>query len=296
MNPSHTESHSTSTYNTYTSIVIAGGAMKVMSVIGVIRFLEEHKLVKDIKNYVVTSAGAIISLLMALNFNSQEIKKLVLDNLQDNSLTTFDADGILDMVSTYGINNGEALENTLDKLIKKKYPNVTTFLDFTKATGKNLVICVSNLTKENHEFFSVDSTPQISVAKAVRTSCSIPVMFCPVYINGDLFLDGGLFNNFPIDYFHDNKLHDILAINITTKNYQRVDNFFQYLRFIINSVIKKFNQKSINNEDRNVLTLEFEDNDSWFTWNEIKISLSKEQLDEYIELGYREANVRLTNT
>jgi NTE family protein len=269
-------------------MVIAGGAMKVMSVIGIIKYLEEKRMMSSIKNFVGTSAGSIISLLLCLGYTSEEIKRHVLEAVQDKTLTTFEADGIFDMFSTYGINSGESLENLFNKLIYKKYKTTNmTFIDLAKVSGKNLVVCVSNLSKEKHEFFNVDNTPNYSVAQAVRISCSIPILFCPVNIDDNLYLDGGIYNNFPIDYFTDNHLRDILAINITVTNYQKHDNFLQYVRYIFNSLIEKFHKKSVNIEEQNVITLEFDDDDGWFTFSEVKFTLTKELLEKYIEMGYQ---------
>ncbi len=278
----------------YTSIVIAGGALKVLAVIGILKYLEEKDLLKYVKNYVGTSAGAIMSLLLALGYNSNEIHKLVLQTLEDKNITTFNPSEIFDIFDNYGLSNGDNLEILFNKIIMKKFQkNDLSFIEFAKATGKNLVICISNLTKEKHEYCSVDTTPNFSVAKAIRISCSIPLMYSPVILNDNIYLDGGLYNNFPIDYFSDHVLKDILGINIITTNYQKSDNFINYIRFILNSLIEKFNTKSINNKDRNVITLEFEDDDNWFSISEVKISLTKDKLEKYISHGYQVAKDNL---
>jgi predicted acylesterase/phospholipase RssA len=121
-------------------------------------------------------------------------------------------------------------------------------------------------------------------------------MFCPVYINDDIYLDGGIYNNFPIEYFKDNKLHDILGVNIVCKNYQKKDSFFEYFGFIFNSIVKKFNHKSITDLDKNIITLEFSDSDddSWFSLSEMKITVSNELLEKYTKMGYDEAVLKLT--
>jgi predicted acylesterase/phospholipase RssA len=270
----------------YTSVVIAGGALKVMSVIGVVQYLQEKDALSSIKNFVGTSAGAILCLLMSLGFTSQQMKKIVVDALSDETITKFDPDGILNILSTYGISSGDQLETLFNKLIyKKTFANTITFMELAKKTGKNLVVCVSNLTKEKPEFFCVDTTPHFSVAKAVRMSCTIPIMFQPVEVDDNLYVDGGLYNDFPIDYFPDSKLHDILGINIINKNYQKHDNFIQYVNFIFKSILSKHNMKPFTCVERNILTLEFDD-DEWFSLFEISIKFTKEQLDEYIAMGY----------
>ena len=274
----------------YTSLVIAGGATKVLAVIGIAKYLQEHDELKHIKNYVGTSAGALMCLLLSMDYTYEKLFSTVANTLKDKSITTLNPEGIFELLDTYGISDGENLYNLLDKLVYDRFKvRKMTFIQFAKSSGKNLVICVSNLTKERHEFFSVDTTPDMQVAEAVRISCAIPLLFQPIKIKGDIYLDGGIYNNFPIDYFPDHQLRDILGINIIAKNYQKSDDFFQYLGFIFSSILEKFNKKTINNKDRNVITLEFDDEESWLSISEIKIYISDEKLKKYIDLGYQAA-------
>lgn len=272
----------------YTSIVIAGGAMKAMACIGVTKYLEEQGIMKSIKNFVGTSAGSIICLTMILGYSSQEIKKVIIEILADDEATKFDIEKIFDILTTYGMNDGSGLEKGIKKILYKKYHlEDITFIDLAKASGKNLVVCVSNLTKESCEYFSVDTTPNLSVIKAIIASCSIPILFQPIEINSCLYVDGGLYNNFPINYFSDHKLRDILGINIVFKKYQKHDTFGKYLRFLFNSMLDKSNENITNNKDKNIVTLEFEDEEVWFTFDDVKIKLSENKLEEYINIGYK---------
>lgn len=271
----------------YTSIVISGGAMKAMACIGVARLLEERGLMKPVKNFVGTSAGSIICLFMALGYTSVEIRAALLETLSDDSLTSFDIEKIFDIMTTYGMNDGSGIARSLERAIYRKYHiKDVSFMDLAKASGKNLVVCVSNLTKETPEYLSVDTAPGLSVIKAVVASCSIPILFQPVEIGGCMYLDGALYNNFPIDYFSEHKLRDILGINIVFKNYQNNETFGKYLRFLFNSVVERFNKKVMDSKDRNIVTLEFEDEEGWFSLDDAKIRLSEEKLEEYIALGY----------
>ena len=282
----------------YNSLVIAGGAMKVLSVIGVFQYLEEKNILKNIHNFVGTSAGALMCLLISLGYNATEIKDIVVDSLQNEKITNLNADGLLDILSTYGISDGSDLEELYDNLIYKKLKKrKLTFIEFAKMTGNNLVICVSNLSKERSEYMCVNNTPDISISKAVKISCSIPILYTPTTLNGELYVDGGVYNNFPIDYFKDHSLKDILGINIITKNYQRNDSFMEYIQFIMHSIIHKLNHKSniiYNSNDKNIITLEFEDNDGWFNISEIKISIPLDILEKYIKMGYDECKNKLS--
>lgn len=75
---------------------------------------------------------------------------------------------------------------------------------------RDLYIIATNLTKHEAVVFSIDTTPNVSVADAVLLSGSIPLYFeAPRFDGrslgqGDYYADGGILNNFPIHIF-DNK-------------------------------------------------------------------------------------------
>ena len=277
----------------FSSIVVAGGALKVISVIGCIKYLEEKDLVVNIKNFVGTSAGSIMCLFMVLGFSYMEIIDFFVHNLFDEDIGRFDPDECFNLLSQYGISSGKNIELFVKRMLAKKLtgPNIEniTFLELAKQTGKNLVVCVSNLTKEQPEYFNVDTMPNLSVATAIRVSCSIPLLFIPISINNDIYIDGGLFNNFPIGYFKNNTLKDILGINVSCRNYRKADTFLEYMNFIINSLIDKANvmgSSSLNDSERNIVTLEFEE-DEWFSFTEMSIKFPKEKWVAYINKGYQ---------
>lgn len=269
----------------FTSIVISGGALKVISVIGCFKYLEEKNLVKNLKNFVGTSAGTLMLLFLILDYTHIEIIEFLVHNLSDTDINTFNPEECFEILNNYGINSGYNIELFIQRIIYKKLKvNDITFIELTKLTGKNLVICVSNLSKEKTEFFNIDNMPNLSIVTAIKVSCSIPIIFTPITINGDIYLDGALYNNFPIDYFNNNKLKDIIGINIVFRNYKKIDTFFSYIFFIVNSIISK-SSKSINNLENNIITMDFDDDD-WFSIMELKIKFPKENWVPYINYGY----------
>lgn len=97
-----------------------------------------------------------------------------------------------------------------------------TFREHFDAFGIKLVLAGTNLESGMSELFSVDTTPQMPVADAVRISMSLPLIYKPVRISAaqsqaitqgavrplsdrrglaGLWVDGGLWNNLPIRAF-----------------------------------------------------------------------------------------------
>lgn len=66
---------------------------------------------------------------------------------------------------------------------------------------KHLTVIASNLTRQQPQIFSAQTSPDLPIWHAVRASISIPLIFEPVKINNDYFVDGGLAWNYPIDLY-----------------------------------------------------------------------------------------------
>lgn len=277
----------------FTSIVIAGGALKVISVIGCIKYLEDKNMLTPLKTFVGTSAGSILCLFLVLGYSFTEILEFMCVNLSDKQIKNFDADECFDILSNYGLTSGKNLELLVRRMIYKKLKTEDiTFIELAKVTGKDLVVCVSNLTKERAEFFNVDTMPNLSVVTAIRVSCCIPIIFTPISINDDVYMDGGLYNNFPIDYFQTQTLKDIIGINVIFSNYKKTDTFLNYIKFIISSLIEKANSKSITDMVNNIVTLEFEE-DEWFSIMEMSIKFPKENWAQFVNHGYQRIKNKL---
>lgn len=270
----------------FSSIIISGGAMKMLSTIGCIKYLEENNLIKDIRNMVGTSAGSVICLFLILGYKSEEIKQFIIKNFSDPEIVSFDMNKALGILTEYGISDGSNLCEFLRRVIYKKLKvNDITFLELAKIVGKNLVVCVSNLTDEKEEFMSVDTYPNLSIIKAIRASCSIPYMFTPVDINDKLYLDGALYNNFAIDYFKTNILRDILGLNIIKINSSDNNNLISYTLNIVYSLVNKVNKKTYDCHEKNIVSLDIEDNE-WFSLESFQINISPEIIQIYIDTGY----------
>jgi NTE family protein len=62
-------------------------------------------------------------------------------------------------------------------------------------------VVASNLSRQRPQVFNAHCTPDLAIWRAVRASISIPLIFEPVRINDEYFVDGGLALNFPIDLY-----------------------------------------------------------------------------------------------
>jgi NTE family protein len=187
------------------TLIISGGGAKSVSVLGSLKYLEDKLIIKNIRRYAGSSAGAILCLLLNIGYSAQEIRDSFFS--QDSSLIN---DPFykkpFNIFYYYGINSGNKLVEYIKQLlVNKGFDKDITFDDLKNKTNKILVMTGTSLTDQNTYYFNYKTTPNMKVVDALRISISIPIFFTSVnYKIKDtehIFIDGGILENFPIHYF-----------------------------------------------------------------------------------------------
>lgn len=191
--------------NLINTLVVSGGGSKSVSVMGALKYLEDNKIIQNIRRYAGSSAGAIICLLLNVGYTSNEIRDSFFS--QNSSLINDPFYRKLYNLYNYnGLNSGNKLvEYIRNLLINKGFDKDITFKELEKKTNKILVITGTSLTDQNTYYFNFSTTPNMKVVDALRISISIPIFFTSVNYtvndNKHVFIDGGILENFPIHYF-----------------------------------------------------------------------------------------------
>ncbi len=208
--------------HSYKNLVLEGGGIRGLAYPGAIKVLEEKNIIKDIEKVAGTSAGAITALMIGLGYKSYEMdsvfRSLKIQQFNDGK-NIFGK--IHRLKKEYGIFKGEKFERWVGDLIKYKTgdPN-TTFNDLhllhkNNNSFKEVYCTGTNVTKQRLQIFSWQHTPSMKLKIAVHISGCIPVYYKPVAIDSiwnevpikknknsfDLYVDGGMINNFPINIF-----------------------------------------------------------------------------------------------
>lgn len=203
----------------YENLVFEGGGVKGIAFCGVIKILDEMGILPKIKRFAGSSAGSIIATFAALGFPSHEIMNVVgrmdFSKFVSNGIFPFgEVQSMVNLTQDMGCNTGEAFNEFMEKWIHERTGNKNyTFLDLYHDLGKELVITGTDVNRELTIYFSHHSHPHMPIKDAVRISMSVPIMFQPVKHNGDLFVDGGLFDNYPIHVFDGAFPGDPQAVN-----------------------------------------------------------------------------------
>ena len=192
-------------YN-FKNLVFEGGGIKGLAYAGAMEVLEEKGILKDIKRVAGTSAGAITATLIAIGYESKEIEKILSDadfkKFKDDSF--FKTLNIIRLVKEYGWFKGDAFEKWFSELIGKKFkPNLTfkELYELKSQNTKELYVIGADVNSGKWKMFSRQTTPNMSIVKAVRISMSLPLFFKATSYEGDIFVDGGIYYNYPINLF-----------------------------------------------------------------------------------------------
>lgn len=203
-------------------LVLSGGGAKGLAHIGVLKVLDSLGVKVD---YIAgTSMGAIIGGLYASGYSGKELDsifheidfdKLINDDLPRASKAFYERDNSEKYAITLPFDNfkiklpsalsrGQNTYNLLSKLTLH-VSNINTFDELpipffciatNIETGKQLLLDKGELTQ------------------AIMASGALPSLFQPVTVNGDILIDGGVVNNYPIDELQAKGMDIIIGVDV----------------------------------------------------------------------------------
>ena len=209
------------------NLAFKGGGVRGIAYMGALKVLDEQGLLKNVERTAGTSSGAIAALLFSMRlpvtkiielFNTLDLSKIPQNGNNGKTpgskiLPVKGADNYRRMFEKFGWYSSNYFYQWERKIIADHcFGNAAaTFREFQEYGFRDLYVVVSNLSRHRTEIFSVETTPEVSVADAVRMSMSIPLFFESLQFDGyrlgegDYYVDGGLYNNYPIDIFDNPK-------------------------------------------------------------------------------------------
>lgn len=184
---------------------VGGGGIKGLAYIGALERMEYYKLLKNVRNYAGVSIGAVFATMLAIGYSVAETSEIMLganfeDFMDDKCGLLRDAVSIM---SKYGYCEGKVFYEFMTDIIKKKTGNALyTFGELYKDRQVKLIIIGCNVNRMREIRFSKEIYPDMSILNAVRISMALPLVFRPIQMNRDYYIDGGVINNYPLNVFN----------------------------------------------------------------------------------------------
>jgi NTE family protein len=214
-------------------LVLAGGGARGAAHIGILKYLEDHRIPVDV--ITGTSIGAIIGGLYASGLSAREIETLLLEMdweqaliddvpRQDRSMQRKFREDRFSIPGTPGYQAGAL-----------KIPSGAI-------QGQNVILALQAMTAHVAHITDFDALPrpfkavatdivtgemvvleQGNLAVALRASMGVPAIFAPIEIDGRLLVDGGITNNLPVGLAQEMGAEVLIVVDITSPMLPRED-------------------------------------------------------------------------
>lgn len=173
------------------ALVLGAGASKGFAHIGVLKVLEGNQI--PVHLIVGTSAGSFVGSLYAYGYNAYQLQKMAL---------AIERKDIFDLtIPDNGFIKGELLEAYINRMVTNT-PMEKFRIPFYAVAA--------NIQTGQEVIFGSGNT-----GTAVRASCSVPGVFRPVNILGDVYVDGGVVSPLPVDAARKMGADIVIAVDIS---------------------------------------------------------------------------------
>jgi NTE family protein len=205
-------------------LALEGGAGKGRAYAPVIRRLEE--VGAKLEAVSGTSAGALTAGVLAMGADAAYVEHLARSRDFEAFLSrwclldpgTYVTTRACRVVRTKGTHPAHApMEWIRSQLEHFGHRQEITFAELLLATGIELHVAAVSWTWGRLQIFSATETPDVPVALAMLASMSIPGIWPPVVIDGDVFVDGGALCNHPVCVFDGREPAEILGVRVDSR-------------------------------------------------------------------------------
>lgn len=214
-------------------LAMAGGGLKGVAHIGVIKALNELKVPIDYLSG--TSSGSIFATMYALGCSVEEMKEGASECARE--LTVIKKKPIVRAGWIYatkrkldlpGLISGEKVENIVQKIADvKKIQNMNEVkLPFAIATVDTISTkeCIFLSKEANNTNPDIDLLYNVPVSKAVRASMAFPGIFTTCDYDKYNFIDGGTKDNLPVHILKDMGAKKTLGVSFKIDDYAPSNN------------------------------------------------------------------------
>ncbi len=225
-------------------IIINGGGPSGLISYGILRYLHDKEFwnIENIKSMYGTSIGALCCVFFSLKYDMKYLDDYIIKRPWDKVHNKINIDDVLNIFNMQGITNIEKFVSNTFKLLFEALN-----LNFDEITMEEYYnYCKIELhffTSEINNFKKVDlsykSHGNLKLKDALCMSAAYPILFKPIYINDECYIDGGLFVNYPlIECIEEQKceLNEIIGIKDSYSIYNKLkeeSSFIEYLQIII---------------------------------------------------------------
>ena len=280
-------------------LVLSGGADGGWVLYGALKHLANNNFfnIKNIKTIYAVSIGSLISVLISLDYNWNELDDYIIKRPW-HKVISIQLANIFDMWKNKGILDIEIIVKIIldTLLLAKDLSETITLKEFYEYNNIEFHIYTVNINEKIPKLvdLSYKTHPDLELYKAIARSSAFPIIFLPIIDNDECYVDGGFINNFPLNECIINaekmgdSIDEILAFKISNNNKLQDNNsikdmeIHKYMYVIINKLFKLITP-DIPRDISNIVYCQIDDTVNFSNWND---ALNNESVrKELIEKG-----------
>jgi len=206
-------------------LVLGPASMGIFSLIGALKARETS--LADVKEISGSSAGAILALFLAVGMSMDEIIDVSLSLNIPNFVkirigSFFNKFGFVDMTP-----------------IRKKLVDICGSDPTFNELDMKIYVSAYCLNTAETIYFSKDTHPDMKVIDAVCMSMAVPFIFACGNYEDNIYVDGGMKEEYPLTPFLDKKPHEVTCIKIKMDRIfqETIDNPKQFVDVLVRSAL-----------------------------------------------------------
>jgi NTE family protein len=179
------------------SLVFSGGGARCFSQLGVLKALEEAGIHVDAVGG--TSFGALMALMAAMDRRADDVIRAARESFRINPT------GDIAYLPLTALIRGRQLEALIGEVAEGQVGAEAGIED----TWRNFFCVTANYSRAAEVLLT-----RGPLTRSLRASCAIPGLLPPVPLNGELMVDGGTFNRFPVDAALRLGAHRVIGVTV----------------------------------------------------------------------------------
>lgn len=180
----------------YNTLVLSGGGVRGFAMLGTLQYLQQHRLLNNIKKYIGTSIGAILSVLLIVGYEPSDI---IIKFIQKNYVKDFGNYSFVNAIKGNGFLSFDLFSKILKEVLLEKMETIPTLKEFDEKFKITFTCLTFNYTKKCEEILNSDTFPDLNIIDALRMTSNVPLIFDNFLYEGCYYFDGFLANNLPIN-------------------------------------------------------------------------------------------------
>jgi predicted acylesterase/phospholipase RssA len=222
-------------------IVMSGGGPNGIIQLGLLKTLQDANFFRlsDLKGMYTTSAGAIIAAFILLDVPLDDVCDYMIKRPWNKWLKM----DLFALNETKGLVDNKHLQEILAPFFKfKNIPLDITLEDFYKRVPVDFHMCCAELKTFELVDLSHTTHPTLPFLKAVSMTAAFVPLFTPILHDGKYYVDGGVRNNFPINFVPKTAAKDsVLAVNMMASSadfdFEKMSIIDLFMHFTIKTIL-----------------------------------------------------------